>query len=197
MIKHINNLLENNNLLMGNIVRCFKDGSSLLCTWLSTLEGIPGRADGKESESESCSVVSDSLQPHGPHRPWNSLGQNTGMGSLSLLQQIFPTQESNPGLLHCRWILYQLNHKGNPRILEWVAYLFSSGSSQPRNRTGVSCIAGRFSSIAAGKETDCFYQGLSMLALDILSNTLCVYTMCCSDIYLLVDIRIASISCLL
>ena len=45
--------------------------------------------------------------------PWNSPGQNSGVGSLPLLQGIFPTQESNPGLLHCRWILYQLSHKGN------------------------------------------------------------------------------------
>ena len=43
--------------------------------------------------------------------PWNSLGQNTGVGGLSLLQGIFPTQGLNPGLLHCRWILYQLSHK--------------------------------------------------------------------------------------
>ena len=49
---------------------------------------------------------------------WNSPGQNTGVGSLSLLQGIFPTQGSNPGLPHCRWILYQLSHKGSPRILE-------------------------------------------------------------------------------
>ena len=61
------------------------------------------------SESESRSVVSDSLQPHGC--PWNSLDQNTGVSSLSLLQGIFPTQESNPGLLHCRRILHQLSHK--------------------------------------------------------------------------------------
>jgi len=66
------------------------------------------------------------------------------MGSLSLLQGIFPTQGLNPGLPHCRWTLYQLSHKGSPRILEWVAYPFSSGSSQPRNRTWVSCIAGGF-----------------------------------------------------
>ena len=66
------------------------------------------------------------------------------MGSLSLLQEIFPTQGLNPGLPHCRWILYQLSHKGSPRILEWVAYPFSSGFSWPRNRTGVSCIAGGF-----------------------------------------------------
>ena len=76
--------------------------------------------------------------------PWNSPGQNTGMGSLSLLQELFPTQGLNPGLPHCRQILYQLSHKGSPRILEWVAYPFSRGSSQPRNWTGVSCITGGF-----------------------------------------------------
>ena len=43
-----------------------------------------------------------------------------GVSSGSLLQGIFPTQGSNPGLLHCGWILYQLSHKGGPRILEWV-----------------------------------------------------------------------------
>ena len=57
-------------------------------------------------ESESRSAVSDSLQPHGLYSPWNSLGQNTGVGSLSLLQGIFSTQGFNPALLHCRWILY-------------------------------------------------------------------------------------------
>ena len=92
--------------------------------------------------SESCSL--DSLWPHGLYSPWNSLGQNTGVGSLSLLQGIFPTQGWNPGLLHCRQILYQLSHQGSPRILAWVAYPFSSGSSWPRNRSEVSCIAGRF-----------------------------------------------------
>ena len=76
--------------------------------------------------------------------PWNSSGQNTGVGSCSLLQGIFPTQGSNPGLPHCRWILYRLSHQGSPRILEWVAYPFSSRSSQPRNRIRVSCIAGGF-----------------------------------------------------
>ena len=82
----------------------------------------------KESESETCSVVSNSLRPHGLS-PWNSPGKNTGAGSLSLLQEIFPTQGSNPGLPHCRRILYQLSHKGSPRIMEWVACPFSSGSS--------------------------------------------------------------------
>ena len=88
--------------------------------------------------------MSDFLLPHELFSLWNSPGQNTGMGSLSLLQGIFPTQGSNPGLLHCRWILYQLSHQRSPRILEWVAYPFSRGSSQPRNRTRVSCITGRF-----------------------------------------------------
>ena len=72
--------------------------------------------------SESHSVVSDSLQTHGLYNPWNSPGQNTGVGSLSLLQGIFQTHGSNPGLPHCRQILYQLSHKESPRILEWVAY---------------------------------------------------------------------------
>ena len=69
---------------------------------------------------------------------------DTGVGSLSLLQGIFPTQGSNLGLPHCTQILYQLSHKGSLRILKWVAYPFSSRSSQPRNPTGVSCLAGRF-----------------------------------------------------
>ena len=96
------------------------------------------------TESESHSVMSDSLRPHGLYSPWNCPGQNTGMGRLSLLQGIFPSQGSNPGLLHCRRILYQLSHKRSPRILERVAYPSSSGSSRPRNQTGVSCIAGGF-----------------------------------------------------
>ena len=80
-----------------------------------------------ESESQSHSVVSDSLWPHG----LNSPGQNTGVGSLSLLQGIFLIQGSNPGLPYCRWILYQLSHKGSPLnsaymtfptgILSWLA----------------------------------------------------------------------------
>ena len=64
-------------------------------------------------ESESRLVVFDSLQPHGLYSPWNSPGQNTGVGSLSLLQGIFPTQGLNPGLPHCRRIFYQLSRKGS------------------------------------------------------------------------------------
>ena len=63
--------------------------------------------------SESCSVVSDSLWPHGLYGPWNSLGQNTIVGSPSLLQGIFPTQGLNPGLSYCRRILYQPSYQGS------------------------------------------------------------------------------------
>ena len=66
------------------------------------------------SESESRSVMSDSLLSHRLYSPWNSPGQNTGVGSLSLLLGIFPIQGSNPSLPHCRQILYQLSHQGNP-----------------------------------------------------------------------------------
>ena len=91
-----------------------------------------------ESESKSHSVIS------GLYSPWSSPGQNTGGGSYSLLQRIFPTQESNLSLLHYRQSLYCLSHQESPRILEWVADSFSSGSSQPRDQTGVSCTAGGF-----------------------------------------------------
>ena len=92
-------------------------------------------------------VVSDSLWPHGlkPSRllcPWDSAGQNPGVGSRSL-----PTQRSNLDLLRCRQILYLLRHQGSPWILEWVAMPSSRGSSRPRDRTHVSsgsCTAGRF-----------------------------------------------------
>ena len=69
---------------------------------------------------------------------------HTGVGNVSLLQGILPTQGSNPGLPHCRQILYQLSYKENPSILEWVACPFSSVSSWSRNQTGVSYIAGGF-----------------------------------------------------
>ena len=74
-----------------------------------------------KSESENHLVLLDSLWPHGLHSPWNSPGQNTGVGRLSLLQGIFLTRELNLGLLHCRWILYQLNYQGS---LEAKAALF-------------------------------------------------------------------------
>ena len=86
-------------------------------TWLMWLSGS-SCAIGCWSKSESCSVVSYFLWPHGLYSPWNSQGQNTGVGNPSLLQGIFPTQRSNSGLPHCRQILYQLSHQGSPGILE-------------------------------------------------------------------------------
>ena len=71
---------------------------------------------------KSRSVLSDSLRPHGLYSPWNSPGQNSGMGSLSLLQGIFPTQGSNGGLPHCGQILYQLSHKGSPLLALGMFY---------------------------------------------------------------------------
>ena len=79
--------------------------------------------------------------PPGSSVHGDSPGKNTGVGCHTLLQEIFPTQESNPGLPHCRQVLYCLSHQGNSRILKWIAYPFSRESSQPRDRTGVSCIA--------------------------------------------------------
>ena len=65
-----------------------------------------------------ASIMPDSLWPHGLYSPWNSPGQNTGVGSRSLLQGIFPAQGSNPGLWHCRRILYQLSHQGSPIFIQ-------------------------------------------------------------------------------
>ena len=94
-------------------------------------------------KSESCSVMSNSLQPHGLYSPWNSPYQNTGVGNLYLLWGIFPTQGLNPGLLIAGGIFTKWTTR-EAQENEWVAYPFSSGSSQPRNQTGVSRIAGRF-----------------------------------------------------
>ena len=73
----------------------------------------PWKKSYNKPRNESDSVMSDYLQPHGLYSPWNSPGQNTGVGSLSFLQGIFQTQGLNPGLPHCRWIHYQLSHQGS------------------------------------------------------------------------------------
>ena len=67
------------------------------------------------------SVVSDSLRPHRLYSPWNSPGKNTGVGNRSLLQGIFPTQGSNPGVLHRRQILYQLSHQGSFSSVQFIS----------------------------------------------------------------------------
>ena len=73
----------------------------------------------------------------------DSPGKNVGLGCHTL-QGIFPTQGLNPGLSHCGKIVYHLSHQGSPRIQEWVTYPVSRGTSPPRNRSRVSCIAGGF-----------------------------------------------------
>ena len=92
-----------------------------------------------------CSPPSSSV--HG-----DSAGKITGVGGHALLQGIFPTQGQNPGLPHCRRILYCLSHQGSPRILEWAAIRFSRGSSRPRDRARVSRIAGRRFNLWATRE---------------------------------------------
>ena len=112
-----------------------------------TAVGKVGSVHLFEVKWKSLSCVS--LWLHKVYSPWNSPGQNTGVGCLSLLQGLFLTQGSNPCLPHCRRILYQLSHKGSPRILEWIAYPFASRSSQPRNQTRIFCIVGGFICLAS------------------------------------------------
>ena len=96
--------------------------------------GFPsGTVDRKVKVTHSCPTLWD---PNGLNSPWNSPGQNTGMGSRSLLQGIFPTQGLNPGLPHYKWILYQLSHKGSLRTWEWVAYPFSVDLPDPGIKPG-------------------------------------------------------------
>ena len=104
--------------------------------------------------TQLCQTLCDPMDcsPQGSSVHGDSPGKNTGVGCHALLQRIFPTQGSNPGLLHCRRILYHLSHQGSPRILEWVAYPFFRGSSQPRDWTRVSSIAGGFFTSWATRE---------------------------------------------
>ena len=82
------------------------------------------------SESESFSVVSNSLWPHGLCSPWNSPAQNTGVGSSSLRQRIFPTQGSNPGLPYCRQILHQLTN-GKSWLMGTPGWVISMNKINP------------------------------------------------------------------
>ena len=104
--------------------------------------------------AQSCPILCDSIDCSLPGSSvyGDSPGKNTGMGRHSLFQGIIPKQGSNPGLLHCRLILYHLSHQGSPRILECIAYPFLRGSSWPRNWTRVSCITGGFFTSWATRE---------------------------------------------
>ena len=73
---------------------------------------------------------------------WDSPSKNTGMGCHFLHQEIFPTQELNPGLLHCRWILYQLSYKGScisPPLFTHALNFISYDLSQPSSLS-IMCI---------------------------------------------------------
>ena len=94
------------------IAKWFSYTCVCVCVWVGGCEG-------------KCKLVSRVrlFGPHGLYSPWNSPGQNTGVGSLSLLQGIFPTQGSNRGLPHCRWIISQLSHRGSPCVCVLYIYI--------------------------------------------------------------------------
>ena len=85
--------------------------------------------------------------------PWDSLGKNTGVGSHSLLQGIFPTQGLNPGLLHCRQILYHLRHQRSPSVLNLETILsvgHQAGDRHLNQAEGGEMIVGEAESICCG-----------------------------------------------
>ena len=111
-----------------------------------------GSFSSKNKLLRSCALLLSLVQlcnPKDSSLPGSSVhgdspGKNTGVGChirgyLTLLQGIFTTQGLNPSLLHCWRILYHLSQQGRPRILEWVAYPFSRGSSQELNRGLLHC----------------------------------------------------------
>ena len=95
------------------MLQLIKDPCAVLCL---VAQSGPTLCDPMDCSPPGSSVHADSP------------GKDTGVGWHALLQGIFLTQGLNPGLPHCRWILYQLSHQGSPRILEWVAYTFSGSS---------------------------------------------------------------------
>ena len=137
-----------------NPMECSPPGSSVhgilqarILEWVA----VPSSTDlpNPRIEPRSPTLQADSLLSEPLRKP-----KNSGVGSLSLLQGIFLTQESNLAFLHCRWILHHMSCQGSPlstvlqsnsvldytvhgilqaRVLEWVAVPFSRGSSQPRN----------------------------------------------------------------
>ena len=122
--------------------------------WLEHSLALPFFGIGMKTDlSQSCSHcwifqicwhIEYSILTASSFRIWNS---SAGIPSHHLALFVimpclppghFPTQSSNPGLLHCRQVLYHLSHKGSPRILKWISYPFSRGSSRPQNWTRVS-----------------------------------------------------------
>ena len=87
----------------------FPDQNTGMGSWISLLQGI---FQPRDRTQVSCIAG-------GFFTSW--ITRDTGVGSVSLLQGIFPTQESNRGLLHCRWILCQLSYQGSPNPLYWTS----------------------------------------------------------------------------
>ena len=117
------------------------------------------------------------------HSPWNSPGQNMGEGSLLLLQGIFPTQESNPGLPHCRKILCQLSHQRSPRILEWVAYPSPMDLPDPGIEPGspalqVDSLPTELSGKPVSKVMSLLFNMLSMFVIAFLPRSNCLLISC-------------------
>ena len=104
----------------------------LLCPWAFSRQeywsGLPCPPPGELPTPGSPALQADSLPTEPPGKP-----KNTGVGSLSLLQQIFQTQESNWGLLHCRWILYQLSYQESPKDLKLQANMHINKNNCEKN----------------------------------------------------------------
>ena len=151
-------------------------GSSDWCS-VTIQRGGTGEGGGgsRREETHVCAESpSRGLQPARLLCPRDSPDKGTGVGSHALLQRIFPTQGSDSGLPPCRWILYHLSHQGSPGILERVAYLFSRGSFQCRNWSGVFFIAGRLFTSWATRETQT-YVYLWLIHVDVWQKTIQYY----------------------
>ena len=132
--KEKSHLFENDSVLKTNLKK-FKQRLEPSVQIRDTSRNSP--SEQKEKWKCSCSVVSNSLWPHGlqPTRllcPRDSPGKNTGVGCHALLWGIFPTQGSNPGLPHCRQILYCLSHQGSPWIIPKPSSHFCPWKNYPQ-----------------------------------------------------------------
>ena len=112
---------------LSNPMDCSLPGSSIpgifqarILEWVAIRELQRSGCGKWKSKSKSLSRVWLFVSPW--TSPWSSPGHNTGVGRLSVLQGIFPTEKSNPGLLHCRWIVYQLSHQGSPWMWKTCPY---------------------------------------------------------------------------
>ena len=104
--------------------------STYCLTWVSHTLDVGYLIMAAPAKRSSCSLpwtmgISSwpPLESHGLCNPWNSPHQNTGVGGLSLLQGVFPTQGWNLSLLHCRRTLYHLNHQGSPTFSNIITYM--------------------------------------------------------------------------